>query len=205
MGASVVCISRTLGAGGEEVGHLVAERLAFAYVDEDIVRLAAEKGHISPADVSDAEHRHSTLRRLFEGFGKGSVAETYGLAPAMAGGDVPEDMAALIREAIEEWAGRGEVVIVAHGASFALAERSDVLRVLVTASRESRVQRLAESASMSPRQAEKAVDDSDAARADYLRRIYGVHDEAPSQYDLVLDTGELGIARAAELVADAAR
>jgi hypothetical protein len=30
----VICISRTLGAGGEEVGWLVAERLGFAYVDE---------------------------------------------------------------------------------------------------------------------------------------------------------------------------
>ena len=40
----------------------------------------------------------------------------------------------LIRSAIEEIADAGQVVIVAHAASHALAARSDVLRVLVTAS-----------------------------------------------------------------------
>jgi cytidylate kinase len=205
VGTSVVCISRTLGAGGEEVGRLVAERLHFAYVDEEIVRLAAERGHVSPADVADAERRRSTLRRLFEGIGKGNAAETYGLAPAVSGGEVPDDVSALIREAIEETAGRGDVVIVAHGASFALTDHPDVLRVLVTASAETRAKRLEESLGLSRRKAEKAVKDSDAARADYLRRIYGVETEEPGQYDLVLDTGELGVEPAADTVLAAAR
>ena len=35
--AATVCISRTMGAGGEDVGRLVAGKLGFDYVDEDIV------------------------------------------------------------------------------------------------------------------------------------------------------------------------
>ena len=37
MTASVVAISREHGAGGEQVGALVAERLGFRYVDDEIV------------------------------------------------------------------------------------------------------------------------------------------------------------------------
>ena len=37
----VVCISHAPGAGGEEVGRLVAERLGLLYVDDDIVARAA--------------------------------------------------------------------------------------------------------------------------------------------------------------------
>jgi cytidylate kinase len=193
MRCRVVCISRTAGAGGENVGRRVAEGLGFTYVDEDIVRLAAERGHISPEDVADAERRKSTIRRLLEGMGKGEATETYGLAPPVAGGAISDDVSALIREAIEETAGQGEVVIVAHAASFALADRDDVLRVLVTASPETRAERY-----------QGSIRDSDAARADYLRRFHGVKAELPTHYDLVVNTDALSEERAADLVVRAA-
>ena len=42
-GTRVVAISRAAGAEGERIGALVAERLGFRYVDEEIITLAAEK------------------------------------------------------------------------------------------------------------------------------------------------------------------
>jgi len=46
-----VCISHAEGAGGEEVGRLVADRLGFVYVDEEIVARARERleGHLPTA------------------------------------------------------------------------------------------------------------------------------------------------------------
>jgi cytidylate kinase len=204
VGASVVCISRTVGAGGEEVGRLVAERLGFGYVDVEIVKRAAEKGHVSPEDVADAERRRSTLRRLFEGMGRGSEVETYGLAPTGTGGDIPDDMRALIREAIEETAGQGQVVILAHGASFALEGLQDMLRVLVTASPGTRARRFAEAEGLAPGEAERVIKDSDTSRTDYLRRFYGVKDELPTHYDLVVNTDAVSEEQAADLVVRAA-
>jgi len=192
MAATVVCISRTLGAGGEEIGRLVAGRLGFDYVDEDILTRAAQRGDVTAEDVANAERRQSLLRRLFTELGTGSGVETYGLAPA-TGGDLPDDMRALIREAIEEVAARGNVVIVAHAASFALAGRKGVLRVLVTGSPETRASR-----------SEGSIKDSDAERADYLRRFYGVEHELPTHYDLVINTDAVSADLAADLVALAA-
>jgi cytidylate kinase len=192
MAATVVCISRTTGAGGEEVGRLVADALGFEYVDEDIVARAAERGGVSAEDVADAERRKSVLRRLLTEMGTGSGVETYGLAPG-AGGAMTDDMRALIREAIEEVAAQGKVVIVAHAASFALTGREGILRVLVTASPETRAGRF-----------EGSIKASDADRADYLRRFYGVEQELPTHYDLVVNTDAVGVERAAELVALAA-
>ncbi len=37
MPSQVVCVLRTLGAGGEEVGYAVAGSLGFRYIDEEIV------------------------------------------------------------------------------------------------------------------------------------------------------------------------
>jgi Cytidylate kinase-like family len=43
----VVCVSHTTGAGGEEVGKLVADQLGYLYVDEEIVARAAAQGRSS--------------------------------------------------------------------------------------------------------------------------------------------------------------
>jgi cytidylate kinase len=181
-----------MGAGGEDVGRLVAASLGFQYVDEDIVSQAALRGGISAEDVADAERRQSFLRRLLTELGAGAGAEAYGIAPVTPGA-LSDDVRGLIREAIEEFAGSGNVVIVAHAASFALAGREDVLRVLVTASPETRAAR-----------AKGSIEDSDADRADYLRRFYGVERELPTHYDLVVSTDVVSVERAAELVALAA-
>ena len=207
MACRAVCISRAEGAGGTQVGLLVAERLGFQYVDEEIITRAAAKSGISPGDVADEEKRKSMLSRLVQEIGRGAAVESYGLS-GMAGppieGPAPDVIRGVIRQAIEETAGRGEVVIAAHAASRALSGQRDVLRVLVTASPETRAERLSESRGIEPKEARRSIKESDAARADYLRRFYGVDAELPTHYDLVVNTDVLSIEQAAELVAQAA-
>src|SRR5919197_214234 len=118
MACRVVCISHATGAGGEEVGRLVAERLGFLYVN---------------------------------------------------------------------------VVIVAHAASHAVGPGHEALRVLVTGSPTTRAGRVGE----------RTVKDADAARRDYLKRFYGVDEELPTHYDLVVNTDVLSVERAADLIAQA--
>jgi uncharacterized phage protein gp47/JayE len=55
MTTSVVCISRTLAAGGEEVGKLVADQLGFQYADEEILDRAAERAGVTRDAVAKAE------------------------------------------------------------------------------------------------------------------------------------------------------
>ena len=115
-----------------------------------------------------------------------------------------EELRRLIRAAIEESAERGSVVIVAHAASHALASRPDVLRVLVTASSSIREARVASEQDLNEKDAARAVDTSDAARADYLKRFYGAKSELPTQYDVVVNTDRLSPDNAVSLVAHAA-
>lgn len=205
MTCDVICISRAHGARGDEVGARVAERLGFRYVDEEIVAQAAAKGGISPADVADAERRKSALGRLLEEIGKSVATDSYGISGmARAESGTSGDIKGLIQAAIEETAARGAVVIVAHAASFALPRSTNALRVLVTASSEDRARALSDSLGFDAETAQKAIKDSDAARADYLRRFYSVETEQPTHYDLVVNTGSLGVEQAAELVVFAA-
>ena len=204
---SVICISRSSGSGGNAVGRLVAERLGFLYVDEEIVARAAARGGISAADVADEERRKSLAARVLGSiFDGGGGAMALGVSVPVMTGDEPGsgEIQALIREAIEQTAARGDVVITAHAASHALEPSTSILRVLVTASPSTRAVRVSEEAGVEIAKAERTVKAADAARRDYLKRFYNVTEELPTQYDLVVNTDLISLERAAAIVAGAA-
>ena len=204
---NVVCISHATGSGGSEVGRLVAERLGYRYVDEDIVVQAAVKGGVDLDTLADEERRKSFLARVLDELSRGATAEAWVvLGPMPPAGTLAsnDELRGLIRDAIEETAAEGNAVIVAHAASHAIGGREEVLRVLVTASTETRTARIRRSEELDEPAASRAVKQEDAARADYLRRFYEVDQERPTQYDLVVNTDQLSVEQAAELVSAAA-
>ena len=206
MTCTAVCISHAAGAGGEEVGRLVAERLGFLYVDEEIVARAAAKGGVQAAEVASEERRKSLAARVLEAIAQGGDAWAMGgTVPLGAGEELSgDDIRVLIRETIEQTAARGNAVIVAHAASHAVRPGPTVLRVLVTASPDTRATRVADAEGLDQARAARAVKDSDAGRADYLKRFYDVGEELPTHYDLVFNTDTLSAEQAAELVSRAA-
>lgn len=209
MAHQVVCISRSRAAGGEAVGRMVSDALRFRYVDDEILVRAAEKADVDTQLVADAESRKSLLTRVIEVM---AVAGTAGLDPAAA--FAPDALVAvnasanyqqLIGEVIQETGAAGDAVIVAHAASITLAGMDGVLRVLVTASPETRAQRLVAAGELSADDARREIDDSDAARAAYFRRFYEISEELPTHYDLVVNSDVLSIDGAAQAVIAAAR
>lgn len=208
MAARVVCISHVLGGGGEEIGRLVSEQLGFSYVNDEIIAWAAAKGGVSPAEVANAEERQSALGRILAEIGRSAIPETLALSGfARLDEDMHEtsdDLRGLIQSVVAETAAQGDVVIGAHGASFALAREPDVLRVHFVASLATRLERVVESSQVDAKDAEKAIKDSDRARADYLNRFFGIKLEQPTHYDLVVNTDSLSAGQAAGVVGAAA-
>lgn len=100
----VVCISSFDGAGGEEVGRLVAERLSVRLVDEEIIRRAAREAGVDSHVVADAEQRKSLVARVLKDVlaGSAAAAPTLGL-PAGSQDALYEsdDFRGLIRTAVE--------------------------------------------------------------------------------------------------------
>jgi len=210
----VVCISHTTGAEGERVGAIVAEKLGFRYLDDEIIDRAAEWASLDPAVVSDVERRKGVLARFF-GRGNASGGEMPRLAPTSPGGGSsgqpartlpPEDtLRGLIRDVIRDAADEGDAVITAHAASMVLGRRPGVVRVLVTASPASRTARVAQERSVDERRAAAAIQAEDRARSDYFKRFFGIDQELPTHYDLVINTDSLRTEDAAELVVFAVR
>jgi cytidylate kinase len=209
MPSRVVCISGPDGARMREVAQGVSERLGFTLVDEEIIMRAAAEARVEPHVVADVERRQSFMDRMLGALASGSDGSAYvfgggGGFVAPDGIALDDDLRELIRTAIGETADRGNAVIVAHAASHALASREDALRVLVTASRDIRCGRVAAERQLSEKDAARSIDESDAGRADYLRRFYGEKSELPTQYDVVVNTDRLSADDAVSLVVLAA-
>ena len=196
MSYEVVCLSAVTGAATDEIAPLVAERLGFRLIDEEIVDRAAREVDIDPRHVADAERRKSLISRVLDRTGPAATSGRGMGAWAPDSGLDSEALRGLIRSTIEEVAAQGRVVIVAHAASFALRERGDTLRVLLTASPQTREGRLSDGGDAAKRLAE-----SDAGRADYLKRFYGVSAERPYHYDIVVNTDRLTASDAATRIA----
>jgi cytidylate kinase len=208
----VVCISQTTGSGGPQVGLLVAERLGYRCVDEEIIVMAAEHERVAPAELQGLERRQTLIawfmetlehRERIEAFAHAALhPEEGGERPSLASS---AELRAAIRAAIQETAEQGHVVIVSHGASIALAEAAPPpLRVFVTASPETRATRIAEQRKVGLQRARGVVQETDRSRADYLRRFYSIRHEQSTHYDLVVNTDLLGYDQAADVIVAAA-
>ncbi len=198
MGYKAIALSQVDGTEGNTIALDVAQKLGFGYLNEEIVaQVAADQG-IEPAVVVDSERRRSFLDRLASVAARGGV-EGVAAGHANLTSD-PEKLLPLIRDAVQDAADRGNVVLVAHAACYACADKPDVLRVSVTAPMPTRVSRVAAARGISEKDAAKALRQSDTGRASYLKKIHGVSSESPSDYDLVINTERLTPSAAVELI-----
>ena len=189
MGYRAVALSLVDGAGGESIGHQLARKLGFGYLNEAVVAQVARDHGVDPAIVAGAERRKSFFARVAEMAARGAV--DVAPDPSLYVLDETDTLLALIRDALRDAADRGSVVLVAHAACYACADRPDVLRVGVTAPLPARESRVASALGITGAEATKRLRRSDAGRASYLKRVYGVGQESPADYDVVLNTERL--------------
>jgi hypothetical protein len=205
--ANVITIARTLAAGGEEVGQLVAKQLGFRYADDEIINDAASRAGVSRETIANVEKKQGLVARIMETMSHVPLEPQMYYGQALSAVPLAEssDYEQLIQNVIVETANAGRVVIVAHGAGYCLAGNAGLLRVFVTASPERRAERLAVAASADAKRAAKAVGDSDKDREDFLRRFYDVAHESAWHYELVINTDLLSTEKSAELIVAAAK
>ncbi len=198
MAYTVIAIARTLSAGGEAIGRMVAGDFGMRYVDNEIIDQAATLVGVTEKDLAQAEIGTSKglIERIIESFASaGSAADIPATQPVSALPGYEKVIVDVIRRTARE----GNAVIVAHGAAIALAGVEGVLRVLVTASTQTRMERLT-TLGRGMTSAQRLIEESDASRAEFLRRFYQHEAEVPTDYDLVINTDRLSADEAAALI-----
>jgi len=191
----VITLAREFGAGGETVGHLLADRLGIEYLDGKIVDEAARRLGIG-IDVVDRLLRQLATVDFSTPQDVAAWTPPYGdLA-----WDPRKSVLAATQEIIRNQAATGNGVIVGRGAAYVLLDRPEVRRVFLRAPFDFRVRAIMEARKLDEAAARKYLKERDANSAAYIKQIYGHDWQHTSHYDLVIDTARLGHQMAANLI-----
>ena len=187
----LITVSRMVGAGGAELAAQVAATLGW--------RLG-----VPVAEVVEREEKVPTLtQRLADALTLGAPEVLTRRPTTLPPSE--ERILEVTANVIEEAVAAGPTVVVGRGAQWVLGEREDSLHVFCYAARAELAARIAARLSLSLKDAEKYVIESNKQREQYVRSHWNRSWLAQENYHLCLNTGWLGIDRAAAIVVQVAR
>jgi len=199
---TVVTLSATYGAGGSQVGPMLAERLRVAFLDRAIPTAVAARLSI-PLDEALA-HDESL------GDAIGRLSSSFALLPELAGALVQADLLAEedyrreTERAIREHAVAGAVVLGRAG-QLVLREEPGALHVRLDGPPERRLRQAMLLEGVDEHTARRHLRETDRARDAYVQHFYGADPRDCRLYHLMLDSTQLPLETCVELIAHAAR
>jgi len=180
-------ISREKGAGGSAVGQLAGKRLGWQVFNNEIVDAIAQKAKVRRELIESLDERdRATIRDAVARF----------LHPEPLG---PPGYLANLQEVLLTLGHQGDVVIVGRGAEYVLPSQFG-LRVRLVAPFEERVRRISGRENLNLKAARVEVEKSDAERTRLARRQFGKNAADPLNHDLTINTDELTVEAATEVV-----
>lgn len=197
----LITISRQYGAGGSTIAALVAKRLGWTVVDNELIDRVAARAGLSPKEVAAQEERApGIIERIVLALAASSQEI---LTPASAQALKPLDEPKLVEvteKVVEEYAAEGRVVLVGRAATAVLAGEHDAIHVRLVAAKAHRIEVVAARLGVDRATAEGEIDRTDTNRARYHREYYGRDWSDPTHFHLILNTGVLGNEGAAGLI-----
>lgn len=185
----VITVSREFGSGGRTIGKKVAEKLGIPCYDAELIQKISEESGYT-ADYIKEEGEYASVGWLSTVF----TDRTMGLTNQ-------DKLWNIQSRVIEELAGKGSCVIVGRCADYILREKADCLKVFIHASIEKRAERIVREYGEREESPEQRLKEKDKRRAAYHRFYTDMKWGHAQNYHVCLDSGELGIDRCAELIA----
>lgn len=180
-------ISRQRGSGGDKVAQAAGDRLGWHVFDRQIVDAVASRAHVRQQLILSLDERartafEDTFRSAFEPDDIGS-----------------ENYVLYLKQVMLALGHQGDVVLVGRGAQYMLPVECG-LRVRVVAPAEWRARQIAARLNLPIEEARKEIQVSDANRDTFARQYFHHDARDPLNYDLVINTAEVGIEGGADLV-----
>ena len=194
----IITIGRQFGSGGRYVGRLLAEKLNIPFYDKELLSEAAKQSGI--CEEIFEEHDEKPTRSLL-------FSLVTGMQHHMGTGNFYMDMPLNHRiflaqfDAIRKLAEEGSCVIVGRCADYVLRENPDTVSIFVKADMPSKIQRAVTYYGVEKDKAEERIRKADKQRASYYNYYATATWGDVDNYDLVVDTGVLGVEGAVELIA----
>lgn len=188
MKQGIITISREFGSGGRTIGKAVARKLGIPCYDAELITEMAKQSGFAEDYVREAGE-----------YAPGGLLNS--MFTSRAGGPTNEDILWQIQcNMVAQLAKKGPCVIVGRCGDYILRDRPDVLKVFAHADMAFRGKRIVEVYGQREESPEQRLKDKDKRRSTYYRFYTGRKWGQLDTYDLMLNSGVLGIEKCTELI-----
>ena len=208
---TIVTVSRQLGAGGEMVAYAVAETLGLRVLGQEIIHEAMQAGVPQDIAMESEEGKRNWAQKALDWLKrKQDVPASPGAlmqsdsAYISAGLLSSEDYYRSVMESIIfDLSQTDDVLLIGRAGQMIFRESPNCFHVRIVAPTEKRVLVIEERLGSSPETTRRKIEETDRARANYLKRHYDVDINSATLYDLCINTGTVPTDAAARLIVEA--
>ena len=195
----VITIARSYGSGGKTIGKMLSEELGINYYNRDLIRLASEDSGIHERLFGAADERIklSMMLRRENSIYKGEL-----IPPESSDFISNQNLFNYQAKVIKHLADQESCVIIGRCADFILKERKNVIKLFVYAPHENCVKTVMDMFSVDEKEAERTIRSIDKHRSTYYKYYTGNDWENAKNYDLCLNSAELGFEKCVQIVKD---
>jgi cytidylate kinase len=169
-----ICISRKLAIGAVEIADIVAEKIGYRVVEQQILQHIATHASLSEKTVAVFDERYP-----------GKITELV----TLAFGEktfIKSDYTKQLFSSVYAIAALGPTIFVGRGVHLLLS-REKVLAVRIISSVQFRVQRLVSLMKISKEEAAKQIRELDQQQTAFFKEVYNKKDASPYEFDLVIN------------------
>jgi len=174
----VVTVSRQVGSGGTEFARQLAQKLDFHWMHREVIEAICESS--------------GYRRRVIEALDGRFRSDLEVLVDALVTGQAVDhsDYQQHLFQVVLSLGQLGGVVLVGRGGSFILGPLRG-FHIRVVAPRDQRIRRLMRNRGLTEAAARDKLEKTDAARSQFIRKLFGADIDSPEHYDLILNLGAI--------------
>lgn len=193
----IINVGRQVGAGGQEIGRMLAQDFDAKFYDRELLNLAAKESGFSEKIFKQNDEK--------KGFLKGLLNVQM---PHLSGGNLyssdfsQESLFQFQSDAIRKAAAEGSCVFLGRCADYILRDFDNVVNVFITASMDFRVKLVSKVKELDADQTRKLIEHVESARSQYYNYYTGKKWGAAESYDLCIDASILGLEKTEKLIAE---
>lgn len=188
-----ICISRKLAVGAVEIADIVAEKIGYRVVDQQILQHIATHASLSEKTVAIFDERYP-----------GKITELVTLAFGEKA-FIQSDYTKQLFSSVYAIAALGPTIFVGRGVHLLLS-REKLLAVRIISSVQFRAQRLVSLMNISKEEAATQIRELDQQQAAFFKEVYEKKDASPYEFDLVINSDYIREPRSvAEIILSAFR
>ena len=197
----IINIGRQLGAGGQEIGRMLAKDFNARYYDRELLNLAAKESGFSEEFFKSNDERKGFLRSFMNlSYGNGIGSTNFYQSKFSQ-----ESLFKFQSDAIRKAAQQESCVFLGRCADYVLRDFQNVVNIFITASLDFRINIVSEKKGITKEEARKIIETKEKKRAEYYNYYTGKQWGMATSYDLCIDASLLGLEATEHIVADFVR